>query len=188
MPIGLHSFVDKKKVIKQQVIKAKVMKVKPTDTVMKTVKRCIDDFKKKLEGTGLWDLKPRAIARLESRCYWAHMQLAVEHHTIVELDALVGGKDYRCKLMRDTDFLLDSDWQQPVEVEEIEGPHPHQEVPDANHGRDMFAEVYAYMHGGGNPDQQEPDIRGAAPNEAPEGPEAAEDDTASEISSPEDAA
>ena len=194
MPIGLHNFVVKKSVIKEPRVEAKILKVKPTDTVLKTVGRCIEDFKKKLKGTGLWNLTPRAIARLESRCYWAHMQLAVHHHTIVELDSLVGGRDYKCKLMRDTDYMLDSDWLEP---DKDDDPNPGQENREVHPGENMWGEIYDYIRETRAPAQHGPDIRGAVPGGAPGGAEprlpvneneAADDENVySEVSSPDDA-
>ena len=111
MPSDL--FIKQK--LKETKFKSKVLKIKPSDPVEKTVGRCIRDFKAKFNGTDLWKniQATRAIGRLQSRCLWAHEQLAVEPVVEIVLDYLHAGKDYCCKVARDDAFLLDSDWSKP---------------------------------------------------------------------------
>ena len=107
------------RLVKQQLkavkFKFKVIKIKPTDSVGKTVRRCIRDFKTMSNGIDIRENTEatRAVRRLQARCFWAHEQLAVEPVVEIDLDSLHAGKDYRRRVARDDAFPLDSDWSKP---------------------------------------------------------------------------
>jgi hypothetical protein len=149
-------FVQQKNKAKKS--KFKVIKVKPSDPVEKTVGRCIRDFKAKFNGTDLWKniQATRAISRLQSRCTWAHEQLAVVPFVEIELDYLHAGKDYRCKVARDNAYASDSDWSQCRKTDQAA------------------------------PDQDPGDQWGVHNGDAPNHPLDEADDTFSEVSSPEE--
>jgi hypothetical protein len=122
--------------------------VKPSDPVTKTVGRCMRDFKAKFNGIDLWKNinATRAIHRLESRCAWAHAQLAVVPSVKIELDYLYEWKDYHCKIARNEAYAQDSDWSQCRDAAQIApGNVPADQwaggAPNNDDTEDTFSEI-----------------------------------------------
>ena len=165
----------------------KVILVKPSDTVQKTVNKCIRDFRSRFHGANIFQFNTaeRAIRRLQARCCWAHHELATVSPVIVQLDCLLGGRDYTVHLVRDRAFPNDSDWEgleSYVRIPEL--PPPRFEDARNLRAPPGFEAAVHRLAGRDNGPVPPPEEEQA--DEEPQGSEGSEESYYSPVSSPEE--
>ena len=185
-----------RKSLKQTNDGPKVITVKPSDTVQSTVSKCFRDFRSRFYGASIYQYctLERAMRRLGARCCWAHHELATVSPVILQLDCLLGGRDYTVHLVRDRAFPNSSDWEgleSHVKIPGIFELLPPPRIEDTRNLRAPpgFEAEFGQLAGGGifgRGNNPEPLPEEEQADEEQQEPESSEESSHSPISSPEE--